>query len=573
MRLELRRAFKQALNKSGSVVGELVMKPSDIEYNQPEKNEARERVLLHAVECLTNYRSESPVITERQFTETLRRACDFLDKHCGMAAAQETLIYKEDFLTMHSRRIGTRSPDQLSVLFLAGPKPSEDIRLLVELGVLPQNIWAIEGHGKTFEEAVNDIRSSGYAVKVHHGNLQEFFEVVPQQFDIVYFDSCSPLLGGAPNTFPVLRELFLNQRLSPLSVLITNFAEANADREHAVEWGKRIGVWSWLRDDSVLCALGVESGDVDMPADLRRVDAQEHFLTNCDGNDEKYFAFVAAHLPSYYSEFATRFIMEFAGLLLPWWRVIALPGANREYFREGQELKDAKRAKIENDKAAEKELGPYKDDDSFPTFPRILELASRHLPKTDPVQQELFNHELHGTKLNRAIRDVYFMRHLLDSKFNEYANHHARACSRTLATLFREFNWFDYDVTPDGNVLGTSPQINLLTDLLLGLYGYPYHANVKKHLRFKYTARKTPMYSDVFVLDQARYFYDFVPTLPVIGTELEFGHQLILRTCMDLISRHGQDGYNDLFYGATFHSEVIEHDEGFEWPERKEFKM
>src|SRR5262245_10979385 len=213
------------------------MKPSEIQYNQPEKNEARERVLLHAVESLTNYRSESPVITERQFRETLERACGFLDEHCGMASAQETPFYKEDFLALHSRRIGNRTADQLSVLFLAGPKPSEDIALLIKLGVLPQNIWAIERNGKTFEKAVADIKASGYRVKVHHGNLQEFFEIVPQQFDIVYFDACSPFFGGSPNSFPVLRELFLNQRLSPLSVLITNFSEANADKEHAIEWG------------------------------------------------------------------------------------------------------------------------------------------------------------------------------------------------------------------------------------------------------------------------------------------------------------------------------------------------
>lgn len=549
------------------------MKPSEIEYDQPEKNEARERVLFHAVECLTQYRSESPVITERQFSETLQQACDFLDRHCGMASGQETLTYKEDFLTLHSRRVGARTPDQLSVLFLAGPKPSEDIGVLIKLGVLPQNIWAIERDGQTFEKAVEDIKSSGHPVKVHHGSLQEFFEVVPQQFDIVYFDACSPLFGGSPNTFPVLRELFLNQRLSSLSVLITNFAEAKVDKEHSVEWGKRVGIWSWLRDDYVLSGIGAESGDADVPPELRQEDAQGHFLNNCDGDYEKYFAFVASQIPSYYSEFPTRFIMEFAALLLPWWRVIALPGANREYFGEGQGLKDAKRAKIENDEAAEKKLGPYKFDDSFPVFPRILKLVSAFLPKTDSLRQELFDYELHETKLNRAIRDVYFMRHLLDSNFNEYANHHPRACSEVLKKFFEEFMWFDYDVAPDGNVLGTSPQINLVTDLLLGLYGYPYHANVKKHLRFKYTAQSTPMYSDVFVLDQARYFYDFVPTLPVIGTELEFGHQLILRVCMDLICRQGQDGYAELFQGAAFHSEVIGNSESYEWPRREVMSM
>src|SRR5436190_17628053 len=115
-----------------------------------------ERVLFQAVECLTQYRADSPIITQRQFTETLRRACAFLDLHCSMASEQEVLTYKADFLTMHSSRVGVRSPDQLSILFLAGPHPSEDIGVLLKLGVLPQNIWAVERDGKTFEKALSD---------------------------------------------------------------------------------------------------------------------------------------------------------------------------------------------------------------------------------------------------------------------------------------------------------------------------------------------------------------------------------------------------------------------------------
>lgn len=113
------------------------------------------------------------------------------------------------------------------------------------------------------------------------------------------------------------------------------------------------------------------------------------------------------------------------------------------------------------------------------------------------------------------------------------------------------FRWFDYDKESGSKVFTDLPGPHLLADLLFGIYGFPYHANVSRLKRWKYTAQETPMYLDAIVFDQCRYFYDLAPTLPLFLDELRFGRQVVLRCCMDAIFRHCKYVGMDLFHGAT----------------------
>jgi len=53
---------------------------------------------------------------------------------------------------------------------------------------------------------------------------------------------------------------------------------------------------------------------------------------------------------------------------------------------------------------------------------------------------------------------------------------------------------------------------NLLVELFFGLYGYPFIAHVGKALSIRYKAKETTMFSIVYVFDQCRYLYDYLPT-------------------------------------------------------------
>ncbi len=250
-----------------------------------------------------------------------------------------------------------------------------------------------------------------------------------------------------------------------------------------------------------------------------------------------YFEHVQQNLPAYYSDFVTRFVVEFAGLLIPWWRVAILPGAKGEYYANSELIKAAIRGKQEAGFSIEAMFF----QDSFPTFLRLVDVAEGKLAKDDPLRQWLFEQKLNGVSLSDAVRLAYFLRNAGDSVFSETAEFNREACNPEIA------------------------------DLLLGLYGYPYHTNLSQLRRWKYTAsgKKTPMYLDVFIFDQARYFYDLAPTLPFVSGCLRFGEQLVLRACMDSIFRHNYSACPEWFHAATLAEMGQPGFTFFNWPERE----
>lgn len=216
-------------------------------YGQPLKTEVRTRILKHAVESLTTARSEAPTVTLSHFEGMYDYCRRFIGKHGRYDIEKACRPAVNQWTGLHSSKVGHRKPSDLSILYLCGPEPLNDLEVLVSLGVSANNIWAVEGDKAIAARAVGELASK-FPIKLYQGSLQEFFDVVPQQFDIVYFDACGPLGGGKPATLPVLRELFANQRLAPLSVLITNFAAANQDGKSADEWKARMGVWFAAKD-------------------------------------------------------------------------------------------------------------------------------------------------------------------------------------------------------------------------------------------------------------------------------------------------------------------------------------
>src|SRR5438034_1061057 len=186
------------------------MNPSDQTYNQPEKERARWLALCHAVESLITHRQQSPVITLNHFDAAMKYACDLIEQTnaqgltCFPHPRDQVKDAAARFKQLHESRVGKKSAKDLTVLFLAGPNPTNDLSVLTELGVAIQNIWAVESDEDAYKMAVESVSMVGSPLKLYRGSLHQFFEIVPLQFDIVYFDACSPLSGGKPNTLHVL---------------------------------------------------------------------------------------------------------------------------------------------------------------------------------------------------------------------------------------------------------------------------------------------------------------------------------------------------------------------------------
>lgn len=548
------------------------MNPDDVSYHQPEKDAVRQRVIAHAVESLTVERASSPVVTAQVFDRTMDYCVRYLHEHCDADLREAVKFVVEDWHSLHQSRVGTRTPQDLNVLFLAGPDPLPDLMAFKRAGVPFTNIWAIESNDNAFAKAISVLGREGLSLKIHNGKLQHFFSIVPQQFDIIYFDSCSQLFGGKPNTIQVLRELFVNQRLAPLSVLINNFCEPfpkmdpelparmilrnrlrkspqalakltsapdnselgiiqgkltdpTPEEKELLKWGRTIGLWSYANGDNDTWT--------------------EHFDKFVEDD-------VLADLLGHYSRFTTEFIIRFAGQLLPWWRVVALPGARREYFSNTEALANAV---AESGKVVKAWSNPL-----YPALRHVLFTESL-LEKSTPQHEFYFKETLgEGTKLGDAAKIVSLIRTFYESGWGNtfFSSQHIRdACNPNLIKVLENFKWFD-----DGKRLFCDvPLPNLLTDLLTGLYGYPYHANSRKQLRVAYQGRETVMFTDAFVLDQARYLYDLLPTLPFFSETFSIPQQLVLRVCMDAISRHSHYGCDDLFYGCAL---AASGEEGFQ---------
>ncbi|HEY1601484.1 MAG TPA: class I SAM-dependent methyltransferase [Pirellulales bacterium] len=529
-------------------------------YSQPQKKKVRQIVLRHAVRSLTEERTSSTLVPVGRFDSLARYCVHFAREYLKLDLSEPMAALQQHWAVVYASRVGARDPSNLKVLFLCGPDPLNDLDELFALGIAPENVWAVEADEQAFKAAAKQLHNGGWPIKLHQGSLHEFLAVVPEQFDVVYFDACGPLFGGKPKTSTVLRELFLNQRLGPLSVLITNFAATPRDTED--EWITRLHAWYAPR------YFQPAWGEIDGAMAIERI-----------GKPAEFHAHLKQHLEGYYSDFVTRFTIEFASELLPWWRVRALKGARRAYFAPDAKLACAIEASIADGQIVtvdgQPSLGILLDStghcqlspDQY-QFLWTVALARDHLNGNDALLEILTKDTLEDAKLCDAINAVSLVRNYFESIGGGFAQHNSDACSDALREVLDHFRWFDSPGTPAYQLFCDTPLPNLAIDLLMGVYGYPYHVNLQKLKRIEYTAKITPMYTDVFVLDQCRYMYDLVPTLAMFGDALPLTLQLQLRICMNLIRLHTHESCRDLYRGSALAGMEVEGFNIHGWPDR-----
>jgi hypothetical protein len=119
------------------------------------------------------------------------------------------------------------------------------------------------------------------------------------------------------------------------------------------------------------------------------------------------------------------------------------------------------------------------------------------------------------------------------SMLDGVVNGHWPALSKPMMEALA-LSWFDRDLRFSCD----TPMPNLLINSLLGIYGYPHFPNVRRSDRYSYTAKETKMFTDVFVLDQCRYYFDWFPTIllaPARFQSKEF--QVLARCILDRIGR------------------------------------
>jgi len=500
-------------------------------YKQPEKVAARSALLERAVTALTTSRSESPLVRLDEFDETLAFVRRIAPKR-GLAI-DGLEAEAERFRAFHSSRVGSRGPADLKVLYLAGPEPQNDLRVLQELGVQPENVWALERKRGLYRAALHEAKERDLRLRLHRGGLETFFEKVHERFDIVYYDACAPLPGGKPDTVQPLLRVFHHERLATTSCLVTNFAEVQDDkarRAHAelmrCFYGPRVNdLPEKMVEDGVDPAVGRYESD--------------HI-----------HAHVVARFDDCYSDFLTRFVVDLARGIIPAWKVGSNKNLLDAYFVNEKTTKAGlmRATRLPSSEAQEdarealhrlvREIGDVElTPDAYPTV--VFLRAADHAGLGGGVLTSLLNSNFAGSKLMDTVSVVG----LLERVSHGHWDIASEPVREALAA-----GWLDQR----RHMFCDTPLPHLIVNSLFGAFSHPYHANPRGCLRLRYKAKETMMLPEVLVLDQARYFYDYFPPVDLLPSRFRsVALQLVLRACMDRMERHDFSSSTNPFRGAA----------------------
>jgi hypothetical protein len=205
-------------------------------YNQPTKVAARREALAHAVQLVSSRRSDAALVPEDYVNRVRQRllASDrSSDAYAHRACTQDSIASWREF---RAQSIGTRNASELTVAYLAGPQPSNDLLTFVSLGLRPENIWAFETDADAITAGLSDLEKLGLReIKFIPLSISEYFVGTQRRFDIIYIDACAPLPSHTQHTTRLLVDVFKNSALNPLSVLITNFAKPDISKAEELE--------------------------------------------------------------------------------------------------------------------------------------------------------------------------------------------------------------------------------------------------------------------------------------------------------------------------------------------------
>ena len=156
-------------------------------YKQPPKNQSRERIWEHAVKSLTQQRSKTQLLKIDYF-EKMR---DYFFKE--FFQKYDIPLFPDDsvFLSWSnfvSSSYGEKKPEDLRIAYFCGPEPENDLEVLKKLGVIVENVWAVEKEDNAYQNALSKAKERFPELKIFSGNMTDLLDLVPAPFDIIYLD-------------------------------------------------------------------------------------------------------------------------------------------------------------------------------------------------------------------------------------------------------------------------------------------------------------------------------------------------------------------------------------------------
>lgn len=498
-------------------------------YNEPEKNKVRNDSLKYAIKTLTTERSNATLARKSYVREVKDQLLRF-----GSDADKEAIKYLTDneidgWEKFYQSIVGRKRSQDLKVAYLSGPNPLNDLSVLVNEGILPENVWAFESDMSTYTKAtIKALDSSFPFIKIFKGKINNYFKILPFRFDIIYLDFCGTIASS--DTLTVIRDLFLHQKLNSPGILITNFSLPEKSND------KNDNYWDSL---------------IDVSANYLYPKSFTERLTNYGGgciespevygiSQEQYFKKAHRNPETFYSQFITRILFDIPSVITPFQRFASNENLRKMFFKpfklEGHLLNEY-----------------YEDILTFPDlYPLIWGFENFVNLKTESYRtlQKIIKQIALGAnvkKFSETIKDMYY----LMSESTEESHY-----SDTLKKMKKNWNFQDHHIFCDVFLF------HQLKDILFGQLTSPYFYNVSKTKRWTYIAKTTRMFTDLITYDECRYVFDWMPTVDMFEQGIyDPNRQLSLRFAVDTLAKNRR-WYNDEFFQGT--AIIDQNEKGFE---------
>lgn len=549
-----------------------------VTYKQPIKQKARSEALTHAVKLLTTRRKKA-AIAPRGYVRLAREKCKDLEfwqyKYAALNCTDDDVRSWEDF---HKSTVGSLRAKDLTIAYLAGPEPTNDIQTLIDLGVSAQNIWAFEVSNTEFEMAIRDVRDSSIrGIKLVKMKMEEYFASTPRRFDIIYFDACATFPSNEQKTLQTVAAIFRYSALNPLGVLITNFSAPDTKNPEDLDnyshlisaylYPKRTldatyrGAFfagSSAEEDSLMPSKEIMSSDVDdqyedgdFGDEDDHGDFEEDPADYVDPDEEYLFDKVKKNFEFYYGSFITRQIMDLGSIIAPVDRLLKSKLWNNLFADKKLVFKAAR------DLMCDDEGGEVVHEGSSYSLIRTMMFLDVYEGK-DVLYSESTRKFLRRW-VSQLVECNGDERKAVEIISAFYACRRNKSFWKEGMTDVRDFDYQNRmpqlcDVPTED--LGFYP--------IFAQYSYPSHLNVREVKRYSYVAegKNNRMFLDVLPFDECRYIYDWLSSGHLVGGDLEaISTQLTFRFALDALVKNIHDYQDDYLFGGHALS-LSEYDQG-----------
>lgn len=496
-------------------------------YQQPIKEISRLKIWKNAVESLTTKREKNQILNSKY----IQRLWDFvfedtLVKHKFLDSADESFL--DDWIIYSKQVYGKKEPEELKIAYLCGPEPENDLRILVDLGIRIENVYAFESDKTYFKQAVTSIKDNYPTLKIFNGKIEQFLSISPVIFDIIYLDFTSPIFSNLSKPYQTINSIFDSQALSELGILITNSCFPDKTEEN-IEFLESY----FLNQKFVETNVFKENIEDEDDSSYNPIIDEYDFFER--SQIRKYIDQNFWHA---YSAFATHYPIVYSNLIQPTFRVLKNPLTNKRLFETDSKVILEQIGKLLNDEDT------YLERTSFSILSFHQSLAELD-SKIAKGWLTYFSQNQPGLKFSKetAIYFLYLYRNAVYDNFLDILSPELRNAIPKISEQIPDKN---------GGFFCDVPMIHLWLELAVNQLGYPHHCNIGNQERYSYKAKTREMCLDIFTFDRCRALYDWLPMIEYYEKDLSvIERQMLTRICIDAIGKHRLYIIDNLYFGSA----------------------